>query len=204
MDFGDKRESYFSGFLESTSGGITIKSNIKVYLAVIILSCLICCTGLSKEIYIGPYNAIFNDTSHPVDMQSQETRYMITADAHYLPVYIGFSFLNNSTTVIRILEGNLDGNEIRDFASLEPDNGSIEIERFERVIDSLDANVAEFKNRNTGQIIQKASFAFKAPTESYSYDNDNVAVVTIDAINYTKFEFDRLLDTFKINRLIKK
>jgi hypothetical protein len=183
---------------------------LKVYINALILALIFCCSiGLSTYTYIGPYEVSFNSTAHPVSLITLEP-YFEFAKAEkdqwdiISTTYEGISYLNNSTTQISITEGALPDTLVNDLTSLGPLKGFTKLEQINRVIDGKDATVAKYKNKTGGWSVQKAVFEFPVQFEYYEYGNDNIAVLQILGYNYTDYEFDRLLDTFRTNRLVSR
>lgn len=166
-----------------------------------------CCTGLSV-LYIGPYEVSFNSSAHPVYLISLEPSYDLFKNKNNqweaTSTYVGVSNFNNSTTRITITEGALTNTLLNNLTSLTPSKGFTKLQQLDRVIDGKDAMVAKYKNTKGGWLAQMAVVALPVQFKYYDYSSDNMAVLQIYGDNYTDYEFDRLLDTFRVSRLISR
>jgi hypothetical protein len=178
---------------------------LKLCIIGLILVITFCCpVGLSAYTYIGPYEVSFNSTAHPVSFISYGPTFEWFKDKNdqwdTTSTYEGLSTLNNSTTIIYITEGVLTNTLINNLTSLAPPEGLVKLQELDRVIDGHDATVAKYKTATGGWPSQIAVIVLPVKFEDYDYDKK--AVINIFGLNYTDYEFDRLLDTFRINRLI--
>ena len=182
-----------------------LKFRVTALILVIIFGCSV---GLSTYTYIGPYEVSFNSTEHPVYFISIEPSYEFFKNKNdqwaTTSVYVGISERNNSTTEITITEGTLTNTLLDNLTSLAPNKGFVKLQQLNRVIDGQDATVAKYKNIKGEWSAQIAIIALPVKFEYYDYSSDNMAVIQILGYNYTDYEFDRVLDTFRINRLISR
>jgi hypothetical protein len=189
----------------------TTKENemmFKIYIATVILAIMFCFSvGTSTFTYVGPYEVSFNSTTHPVYLISVGPSYgwFKNKDDQWdtTSTYVGISGLNNSTTQIDITEGALTNTVINNLTSLAPNEGFVKLQQLDRTIDGHDATFAKYRNIG-GWISQLAIIVFPVQFKYYDYSSGNTAVIRISGSNYTDYEFDRLLDTFKINRLVSR
>ncbi len=183
-----------------------MQSKVKLYLNLVILVSLLCCSdGLAmyQNLYIGPYYTSFNDTSE--DPLWLSFPYFLEQPSDidaYILFYHANSIRGHRSGSIIISEGELAVDQIPKMLYIKTPDGSVELERFDRVVAGFDATVAVFKNESTDFIEKDAAFAFKAPTRCFDLGK-NIAIVHITVYNYTEVQFDKLLDTFKIYRLVE-
>jgi hypothetical protein len=118
--------------------------------------------------------------------------------------YVGVSTLNNSTTLITITEGALTNTVINNLTSLDPKKEFVKLLQLDRTIDGHDATFAKYRNIKGGWTYQSAFIVLPVQFEYPDYSSDNKAVIQIHGTNYTDYEFDRLLDTFEIDRLVSR
>lgn len=179
----------------------------EIYAATIILAFMFsCCVGYSTYTYVGPYEVSFNSSAHPVSLITLQPYYTWFKNKDdQLDVtsnYKGFSSLNNSTTIIAITEGALTNTLVNNLTSLAPSEGFVKLQQLDRTIDGYDANSAKYRNKSGGWFAQLATMVFPVQYKYYDSSSSNKAVVQIFASNYTDYEFERFLDTFKIDRLV--
>ena len=91
---------------------------------------------------------------------------------------------------------------INNLTSLAPSKEFVKLQQLDRVIDGQDATVAKYKSIKGGWPAQLAVVLLPVQFKDYDYSSDNKAVIQIQGYNYTDYAFDRVLDTFRINRLI--
>jgi hypothetical protein len=179
----------------------------KIYINIIILAAMFCCSVGSSSFYIGPYEVSFNSTEHPVEFLSLMPSHEWFLDKNdkwdTTSIYEGISTRNKSLMHITITEGALTNALINNLTSLAPNKGFIKLQQLERVIDGQDATVAKYDNISGGWPTQIAVIELRVYTGD-SYFSDTRAVIQILGINYTDYEFDRVLDTFKIQRLVPR
>lgn len=180
----------------------------KVYTAIIILTLMLGCSVGSSALYVGPYEVSFNRTAHPVHFYSLEPSFSLFKNKNdqwdIASKYVGISIFNNSTTTISITEGALTNTIINNLTSTAPNKGFVKLQQLDRTIGGYDAVSAKYRNIS-GWTAQEAFIVFPVQFKYYDYSSgDNKAVIQIYGSNYTDFEFDRMLDTFKINRLVSR
>jgi len=181
---------------------------LKFYIGFILAIIFCCSVGLSTYTYIGPYEVSFNSTEHPVYLISLQPSYELFKNKNdqwdTTSIYEGVSTLNNSTTQITITEGALTNTLIDNLTSLAPNKEFVKLQQLTRVIDGQDATVAKYKSIKGGWPAQLAVVLLPVQFKDYDYSSDNNAVIQILGYNYTDYAFDRVLDTFRINRLIPR
>ncbi len=92
---------------------------------------------------------------------------------------------------------------IANLTSLDLGKGFVKLQQLDRIIDGYDATSAKFKDASGG-VTYLAVFNFPVQFKYYDFGSSNEAAVRIIATNYTDYEFDRLVDTFKIDRLVSR
>jgi hypothetical protein len=160
------------------------------------------------ETFLGPYYLTFNNTDHQNGFATSPKSIIIVTNESIFLKYNGVSSYNNSTIEIVIFEGKMRREDIENVSSIDTEKGFVELERFPRIIDGYDAMVGKYKNESDTWIAQLAVFNFsvlRVCNPRYGNgDYDDNAVVRIYATNYTNYEFDRFLDTFRISRLVER
>ena len=81
------------------------------------------------------------------------------------------------------------------------DSNSTIIEKLQRRIAGYEGTT-EIAQYETGQLIRYGTFRLKSKTSCDDVTNGKLAVVQISCLDYAEDEFDRILDTFEIERLL--
>lgn len=162
--------------------------------------------GLSNYTYIGPYYIKFNDSLHPTYILSTQpilVSYKHSDELHYLDRYIGIGQENNSSLVIVISEGALGDETLMNHTNIYSMKGFTRLQSVDRLIDGKDAVVSKFRNNTSDNFVLDAVFSFPIEINRWGYERNQYAMVEIGGQNYSDLEFDRVLDTFTIYRLVK-
>jgi hypothetical protein len=85
--------------------------------------------------------------------------------------------------------------------ALTLDSNSTIIEKLQRRIAGYEGTT-EIAQYETGQIIRHGTLRLKSKTSCDDMTNGKLAIVQIYCLDYTEDEFDRILDTFEIERLL--
>lgn len=173
---------------------------------------VICCTTNADELaYVGPYIVIFNNTAHPTAIMYSPEPDVITLQDGYGWHYYAFAQDNASALYVNIYECPNDEFYKVDYNNLSGlgliiagKNRSSEltpISKLDRTISGRRADVCSYKIEDNGGSYQTAIMYDDFADTAYD-PNPSYAIIKISAMNYTENEFDRILDTLIIGRLV--
>ena len=163
--------------------------------------------------YVGPYKVTFNDSHNSEQSSGSDllpnscmNGYMLNQNETSI---IGFYTYQSSRNdlLISIMEDRLEA-EKELLVVVNPPSIALTLDSNSTIIGKLQRRIAgqegatEIAQYETGQIIRRGTFMLKSKTSCDDMTNGKLAIVQISCLDYTEDEFDRILDTFEIERLL--